>query len=90
MGEKNAKGEIRRHTILAHELGHSLGLAHTNLSDQDCNLMTTGDCGQSNIEHTDSEGLLIKKLNDCQVEIIRHTTETKSPAASMSQECDDE
>ena len=52
--------------------------------------MTTGDCGQSNRKHSDSEGFLIKKLNDCQIEIIRRTAETKTPAASMSTEWDDE
>lgn len=70
IAEKNKANEVRRHTILAHELGHALGLAHVDFADSACNLMQAGRCGRFEQQFTQDD-LLIKTLNKCQIEIAR-------------------
>lgn len=75
LAESNKAKEIRRPTILAHELGHALGLRHIERANWECNLMDTGPCGAFNDTYT-SEGILVKSLHPCQVAIARSSANT--------------
>lgn len=70
IAEKNLKGEIRRPTILAHELGHALGLAHPDVPNSHCNLMKAGQCG-AYAEKFTFDGALVKTLHPCQIDIAK-------------------
>lgn len=70
LAETNRRGEVRRPTILAHELGHALGLRHVDRSDRECNLMDAGVCNSFDEMYT-SNGVLVKSLHPCQVAITR-------------------
>lgn len=71
VSEFGLQNGIPSHNILAHELAHALQLAHVDIPQDVCNIMVAGSCLSSTLQNTEN-GLLIKKFNQCQIDIARN------------------
>ncbi len=86
VSEFGLQNGIPNHNILAHELAHALRLAHVNLPQEVCNIMVAGSCLSSTLQNTE-DSLLIKKFNQCQIDIARNVFgEGFAPSLDISSE----